>query len=279
MRATGFSPGAAGGSTGGTGGGRIRAGGTAAGGPAGTGGAGGSGPGARRACATPGGGRGGDARIGSPTWLCRRPRCPGWASPAQTAVPGVGLGGIPGLPGVGVPGDISGYDVPGLMNQAYALVNGVVGANAAASSVGPAIGGAVGAVGIVVGAGTSVLNALTTLAVFKPNQWFFRRRRHQEPPKLVSMLVPTVSAAQLPSVNVQALAADLRALPPLPPASLPAVALPRSRVFPRWWKASRPCRHLNCRRYRRRRNCRRRPSCRLPRCCAVRRSLFFRPCI
>jgi hypothetical protein len=137
-------------------------------------------------------------------------------------VPGVGVPGIPGLPGT----DISGYDLPGLLNQAYALVNGVVGADVAAGTIGPITSGVLGAAGIVAGVGGSGLNALITLAYLNRLNGSGTGSDLAGAAKLVSMLAPTVGTAQLPAVNLPALPANLRALPGLAATALPGVALP-----------------------------------------------------
>lgn len=152
--------------------------------------------------------------------------------PGQTTVPGLGVPGV-GVPGVGVPGipglpgtDISGYDLPGLLNQAYALVNGVVGADVAASTIGPITSGVLGAAGIVAGVGGSGLNALITLAYLNRLNGSGTGSDLAGAAKLVSMLAPIVGTAQLPAVNLPALPANLRALPGLAATALPGVALP-----------------------------------------------------
>ncbi|MGO9155872.1 hypothetical protein [Mycobacterium sp.] len=158
------------------------------------------------------------------------PGVPGQTTVPGVGVPGVGVPGIPGLPGVGLPGtDISGYDLPGLLNQAYALVNGVVGADVAASTIGPITSGVLGAAGIVAGVGTSGLNLLVTLAYLNRLNGSGTSSNLAGAAKLFSLLAPTVGTAQLPAVSVQALAANLPALPVLSvlsAAALPAVALP-----------------------------------------------------
>ena len=103
------------------------------------------------------------------------PGVPGQTTVPGLGVPGVGAPGIPGLPGT----DISGYDLPGLLNQAYALVNGVVGADVAASTIGPITSGVLGAAGIVAGVGGSGLNRADNPGVFEPAQ----RQRHRQRPR------------------------------------------------------------------------------------------------
>jgi hypothetical protein len=150
------------------------------------------------------------------------PGVPGQTTVPSLGVPGVGAPGIPGLPGT----DISGYDLPGLLNQAYALVNGVVGADVAASTIGPITSGVLGAAGIVAGLGGSGLNALITLAYLNRLNGSGTGSDLAGAAKLVSMLAPTVGTAQLPAVNLPALPANLRALPGLAATALPGVALP-----------------------------------------------------
>jgi hypothetical protein len=183
--------------------------------------------------------------------------------PGTAAVPGVGLPGIPGIPGL--PTDINGYDVPGLMNQAYALVNGVVGAEVAASTIGPITSGVLGAAGIVAGLGGTGINALITLAYLNRLNGGSTIASAPEASKLVSMLAPTVTAAvnsaqaQLPAATVQALTNNLRALPPpnfaalpspaavveglksLPPPQLPPPPPPPPMVCGPWFGPFRPC--------------------------------------
>ncbi len=148
--------------------------------------------------------------------------------PGQTAVPGLGLPGVPGIPGL--PNDINGYDLPGLMNQAYALVNGVVGADVAASTIGPITSGVLGAAGIVAGLGGTGINALITLAYLNRLNGGSTIGSTTEATKLVSMLAPTVATVvntaqgQLPAASVQALTANLRAVPPPNFAALPSPA-------------------------------------------------------
>ena len=158
--------------------------------------------------------------------LAPRPGVPSAAVPglgvSGVGVPGVGVPGIPGLPGT----DISGYDLPGLLNQAYALVNGVVGADVAASTIGPITSGVLGAAGIVAGVGGSGLNALITLAYLNRLNGSGTGSDLAGAAKLVSMLAPIVGTAQLPAVNLPALPANLRALPGLAATALPGVALP-----------------------------------------------------
>jgi hypothetical protein len=150
------------------------------------------------------------------------PGVPGQTTVPGLGVPGVGVPGIPGLPGT----DISGYDLPGLLNQAYALVNGVVGADVAAATVGPITSGVLGAAGIVAGVGGSGLNALITLAYLNRLNGSGIGSDLAGAAKLVSMLAPIVGTAQLPAVNLPALAANLRALPGFAATALPGVALP-----------------------------------------------------
>jgi hypothetical protein len=150
------------------------------------------------------------------------PGVPGQTTVPSLGVPGVGAPGIPGLPGT----DISGYDLPGLLNQAYALVNGVVGADVAASTIGPITSGVLGAAGIVAGLGGSGLNALITLAYLNRLNGSGTGSDLAGAAKLVSMLAPTVGTAQLPAVNLPALPANLPALPGLAATALPGVALP-----------------------------------------------------
>jgi hypothetical protein len=150
------------------------------------------------------------------------PGVPGQTTVPSLGVPGVGAPGIPGLPGT----DISGDDLPGLLNQAYALVNGVVGADVAASTIGPITSGVLGAAGIVAGVGGSGLNALITLAYLNRLNGSGTGSDLAGAAKLVSMLAPTVGTAQLPAVNLPALPANLPALPGLAATALPGVALP-----------------------------------------------------
>ena len=150
------------------------------------------------------------------------PGVPGQTTVPGLGVPGVGAPGIPGLPGT----DISGYDLPGLLNQAYALVNGVVGADVAAGTIGPITSGVLGAAGIVAGVGGSGLNALITLAYLNRLSGSGTGSDVAGAAKLVSMLAPTVGTAQLPAVNLPALPANLPALPGLAATALPGVALP-----------------------------------------------------
>jgi hypothetical protein len=143
--------------------------------------------------------------------------------PGQTALPAAAVPGIPGLslpPGTDIPA------LPDLLNQAYAIVNGAVAANVAASTVGPLTSGVLGVAGIVAGVGTSGLNLLVNLAYLNRLSGSGTSSNLAGAAKLVSLLAPTVGTTQLPAVSLQALAPDLRALPGLSAAALPAVALP-----------------------------------------------------
>lgn len=155
--------------------------------------------------------------------------------PGQTAIPGVGLPGVPGIPGL--PTDISGYDVPGLMNQAYALVNGVVGAEVAASTIGPITSGLLGAAGIVAGLGGTGISALITLAYLnRLNNGGTTAGGLAGAAKMVSMLVPGAASLQLPPVdlaqlaNIPAVQAALPALSSLPAPNLAALPSPAAVV-------------------------------------------------
>jgi hypothetical protein len=158
------------------------------------------------------------------------------AVPSAT-VPRLGVPAAPGQPGAVIPGT----DIPippDLINQGYAIVNGVVAAEsvqAAGPIIGGVVGGASGLVGAVGGVGGSALNILVTLEEL--------RNGTGDPTtaNLISLLIPQVRVlqqldpqltAQLNSINlakltsVPAIQAALPALRNLPPPNLAALPSP-----------------------------------------------------